>query len=323
MSLFHGTPTNDASLLIHLHFRFLALLILKCLGSRVGFLSGAAFTTDSPRPFYVRIAFVNAAILFIVFTILSVTNGITNLHSAISTVGDANNEVQSILSDARGISISLKSIGRSSLEVRDELNDNLGNFCPAEPNIEALTGIDFDALASEAIALLNELGDFIENDVDALQSQLKTAQDTSLLVGDTVDTIEANDWQSLVILIPYLSLAVFLLIGVGMAWRNKTTPVCTFMLSWFIQPLFVIATLAAFFISAFVCFAAVGNADACSGGAANTPDETVYAVLDAHGLDKQSMYYSAIQYYIEQCTTGDDPFQFIRDYQDEIVSINV
>ena len=87
------------------------LLLFKCLGKdRVGFLSGAAFTTSGPRPFYVRIAFVNAAILFIVFTVLVVTQGITNLHSAVSTVGDTNLEVQSILTDARGILISLNSI---------------------------------------------------------------------------------------------------------------------------------------------------------------------------------------------------------------------
>lgn len=274
--------------------------MLKCLGkNRVGFLSGAAFTTDSPRPFYVRIAYVNAAILFIVFVILSVTNGITNLNSAVSTVGDSNTEVQSILSDARGIAISLKSIGQSSLEVRQELEGSLGNFCPAEPNIEALTGIDFDALASEAIALLNQLGNFIENDVDNFQTQLRRAQDTSTFVGNTVDTIEANDWQSLVILIPYLSMAVFLLLGVALAWCNKTCSVYTCMLKWGITPLFVCATIAAFCISAFVCFGAVANADACSGGASRTPDGTVYAALDSQGIDPQSMYYRAIRYYVE------------------------
>lgn len=239
----------------------IVLLVFKCFGkNRVGFLSGAPFTATGPRPFYIRIAFVNAAILFIIFTILVVTQGLTNLHGAVSTVGNSNNEVQSILSDARGISISLKSIGQSSAQVRDELTGSLGNFCPAEPNIEALTGIDFDALANEAISLLNELGDFIENDVENLQTQIESAQETSALVGDTVETIEANDWQSLVILIPYLTLAVVLLVGVVMVWRGRSSRMCTCFLSWGVMPLFSCAVIAAFCMSAFVCFAAVGNA---------------------------------------------------------------
>lgn len=41
--------------------------------------------------------------------------------------------------------------------------------------------------------------------------------------------------------------------------------------------------------------------DACSGGADKTPDGTVYAVLDAQGLDPQSLQYRAIRYYIEVC----------------------
>lgn len=239
----------------------LVLLIFKCLGkNRVGFLSGAAFTTSGPRPFYIRIVFVNAAILFIVFTILVVTQGLTNLHSAVSTVGDSNDEISNILANARGISISLTSIGQSSAQVRDELTQNLGNFCPAEPNIEALTGIDFDALASQAISLLNELGDFIENDVEGFQQQIEMAQDTSDSVGNTVDNIQAKDWQSLVVLIPFLSLAVFLVIGVVMAWCSRTSRTCTCLLTWGVMPLFLVCTIVAFLASALICFAAVSNA---------------------------------------------------------------
>ena len=239
----------------------IALLAFKCLGkNRVGFLSGTPFTTPGRRPFYIRLVFVNATLLFILFTVLVVTQGITNLHDAVSTVGSSNSEVQSILSEANGIAISLESIGQSSLEVRDELTKNLGDFCPGEPNIQALTGVDFDALAQEAIVLLNELGNFIEKDINYLQTQIQDAQKTSNQLGSTVDYIEANDWQSLVVLIPYLTLATFMLIGVGLAWFDKTNPLYTCILSWGILPVLICATIAAFLLSAFVCLAAVGNA---------------------------------------------------------------
>lgn len=237
------------------------LLILKCLGKdRVGFLSGDAFTTPGSRPFYIRIVFVNACICFIIFTVLCVTQGITNLYSAVSVVGDSNEEVQSILQNAKGISLSLKSIGNSSAAIRDELSNNLGNFCPAEPDIETLTGINFDALAMQAIDILNQLGDFIENDVSAMRDSISRALDTSEIVENTVNDIQANDWQSLIILIPYLTLASLMLVGVTLAWYQKSGPIYTSALSYAILPLFIVATVAAYSCSAFTAFSAIANA---------------------------------------------------------------
>jgi hypothetical protein len=175
-------------------------------------------------------------------------------------VGDTNEEVQSILRDAKGISISLKSIGNSSAAIRDELSNNLGNFCPAEPDIATLTGINFDALALEAIDILNQLGDFIENDVSAMRDSISEALDTSQIVENTVNDIQANDWQSLILLIPYLLLASLMLVGVTLVWCKKSGPIYTSVLSYAILPLFIAATVAAYFCSAFTAFSAIANA---------------------------------------------------------------
>jgi hypothetical protein len=240
-----------------------ALLILKCLGKdRVGFLSGSAFTTDAPSPFYIRIVFVTSCICFIIFTVLCVTQGVTNLYSAVDAVGVSNDAVRSILDEANDISLSLQDIGKSTASIRDELTNNLGDFCPAEPNIEALTGVDFDALAVQAIDLLNQLGDFIENDVSAMRDSISEALTTSQIVEDGVDNIQANDWQSLLILIPYLTLASLMLVGVTLAWCKQSGSIYTSVLNYAILPLFICATVAAYFCSAFSAFSAVANAGA-------------------------------------------------------------
>jgi hypothetical protein len=241
------------------------LLILKCLGKdRVGFLSGSAFTTDAPRPFYIRITFVSACICFIVFTVLCVTEGVTNLYSAVYEVGESNQEVQSILEQANYISLSLMSIGKSTASIRDELTKNLGDFCPAQPDLATLTDVDLDALATQAIEYLNDLGDFIENDVAAMSESISDALATSQIVEDGVNTIQANDWQSLLILIPNLTLAFLMLVGVTLAWCKKSGFIFTRVLAYGILPLFFIATAAAYFGSAFSAFSAVANAGAYS-----------------------------------------------------------
>lgn len=72
------------------------LLVLKCCGrQRVGFLSGAPMqkkssVVDYNRPFRVRVAFVNAVLIFVVFAILLVVNGVTNLQDTVVAVSNSN-----------------------------------------------------------------------------------------------------------------------------------------------------------------------------------------------------------------------------------------
>ena len=93
-------------LLFSLFFAWsIALAIFKCLGQkRVGFLSGASFvrppsttttttttTTTVMRPFISRLVFLNASLLFILFSVLFVTQGLTNLRTTITTVVESSN----------------------------------------------------------------------------------------------------------------------------------------------------------------------------------------------------------------------------------------
>jgi hypothetical protein len=74
------------------------LLLFKCLGQRrVGFLSGSAFLKPADpkavftRPFWSRLVFLNASILYITFAVLFVTQGITNLRTTVTTVLESTN----------------------------------------------------------------------------------------------------------------------------------------------------------------------------------------------------------------------------------------
>ena len=65
------------------------LLVFKCMGKKVGFLSGRPFQ-NTTRAFRVRVVFVGSVILFIMFAVLLVVNGITNLQDTLQTVSDTN-----------------------------------------------------------------------------------------------------------------------------------------------------------------------------------------------------------------------------------------
>uniref|UniRef100_A0A7S1UXK6 Protein tweety homolog n=1 Tax=Grammatophora oceanica TaxID=210454 RepID=A0A7S1UXK6_9STRA len=305
------------------------LLLFKCLGQRkVGFLSGAPFVqqshkTESKRPFRVRVAFLAATLVFITFTILLVTNGITNLQDTATTVVNANSEIQQLQRDASSIVSSLDSLIVPTRDIRGELVKlNEGSFCPDDPSLTQDTGIDFDNLIDEAIVLLEQLGDFLEGDLDDLETALDTAEDTTKQIEDQADNIELNDWQSLVIIIPYVLIPSFLLVALMMTWFDASFPTYTCVVQWFFLPLFILITSIAFVLSAAVLTGAVANADFCSGESPDqsippNPDETVLSILSKTGVQDDELVYKMVTFYVKQCIS-EDPFGFIGEYRDEI-----
>lgn len=72
----------------------LLLGVFRCLGpKRVGFFSGGNMrqqTDPYPRAFRVRMTYLNAAIIFVIFSILYVVNGVTNLQDTVIAISNGN-----------------------------------------------------------------------------------------------------------------------------------------------------------------------------------------------------------------------------------------
>jgi len=293
------------------------LSVFKCLPS-FGFLAGRQFT-NVPRAQRVRIVFGTSATLWIVFTILLVTEGITNLQDTVTTISNTNQEISSIAVEADRIAASLQDVGVLSRGIRDTLVQNLGNFCPDNTNLEELTGVNVEQEAQGAVELLEILDDFVTTDLKEVQDGVENAHDVTKQVDNGIDTIAISDWQSLIILIPWILVPSFLLVGVLMAWCSVSNDIYDCLLQWFFLPLLVIMTIASFVLASVISVAAVGNADFCSGGTDQSPDQTVFNILAAQGYDPNDMLIRAVTFYINQCMeTENDPFGFIATYLGQI-----
>mmetsp|Transcript_7519 Transcript_7519/g.17226 ORF Transcript_7519/g.17226 Transcript_7519/m.17226 type:complete len:524 (-) Transcript_7519:455-2026(-) len=301
----------------------LALSIMRCLGPRrVGFFSGARMSkpphvVDYPRPFRVRTAFMLAALLFYIFSILMATKGAKNFQDTVIIASDSNDEVKVLLQEAEVITTSLQEVGQSSGEIRDGLVASLGNFCPGDSNVDQTTGQNFDAMAQEAADLLGQLGDFINNDVVEVQKGIDRAQDTTQEIDDVLREIDADDWQSITVIIPYIIVPSLLVVAVMMAMFDATLEPYERAVVWLIMPLFMVIIVLTIFACAATSWAAVINADFCSGGADKTPDATVREILDAQNFEQTDIVYESVVYYTSQCNTK-DPFAFVDEYQVQI-----
>eukprot|EP00547_Thalassionema_nitzschioides_P004836 CAMPEP_0194218518 /NCGR_PEP_ID=MMETSP0156-20130528/23952_1 /TAXON_ID=33649 /ORGANISM="Thalassionema nitzschioides, Strain L26-B" /LENGTH=654 /DNA_ID=CAMNT_0038947905 /DNA_START=39 /DNA_END=2003 /DNA_ORIENTATION=- len=81
-----------------------ALLVLKCIGKRVGFLSGSAFEKREgkcSKPFVCRIIFMLASMLFVAFSVVSVENGITKLFYTANTVVQGASMANNLVGDVQ------------------------------------------------------------------------------------------------------------------------------------------------------------------------------------------------------------------------------
>ena len=112
-------------------------------------------------------------------------------------------EVNSVIADADVAADMIISLGKTADELRGLMLNNLSDgFCTAVPDLEAATGIDFDALTQKVTESLNST-DFPRERLAELREGLAEAETTSQNVAETTENISVNDWQSLVIIIPF------------------------------------------------------------------------------------------------------------------------
>ena len=168
----------------------LLLMIFICLGrDKVGFLSGRPFFHQAHlgkpgglRVFWCRVAFFTSGITFIVFTVLLVTRGITQLQQGVTTIGNAGNAIDQTLAEVNAISKSLRDLAVTGRNLRDTINttlvlqDGQNEYCTANGRqlLEEDIGepFDFDNEINNTIELLYDLDNFIDEDLINLQNSI-------------------------------------------------------------------------------------------------------------------------------------------------------
>ena len=247
----------------------ITLLVFKCMGSRrVGFLAGGPFvkpvqmTTEFRIPFIVRVIFVNCGFIFIVFSILFVTEGLTNIQWSIEKMSESTHEAQAIVNSADSIFQNIQVLRQRSYDAKSVVVAKAldTEFCLNDPDLSTQIGSDFSLILSSVVDDLESLGDFLgnkTNELDIAVNQINTAlKDTR----NATENVASNDWQSLVFIIPYILVPTALLIGVFMAWFGVHISIYKSLMSWVFLPIFVIQTIFAYTVSCVILVAASGNA---------------------------------------------------------------
>lgn len=331
-------------------FAMICLPIFMCLGrDRVGFLSGAPLTSQTNKgstvdgksekncvtgasPTVVRSVFIGSGMMFILFAILIVTQGVTNLQDTIVAVHRSAVDIDSIATEADDIMNSgLLSVQDTATSVRDGILTELtsDNFCPADPtlaNNEAAAKIR--AQADEAVQLLTLLDNFLGDRLPAASTAVQQAAKGAQQVESATDDVDLTDWEALVILIPYTIVPCLLVAAAIMAQYDVQFPFLNCAINWFLMPFFVIMVIVCAGVACGMVAAASANSDFCLPGgrpeldvySGLSPDTTIYRFLDRKQFTEAALVRQVADYYVAQCRNATDPFDFLRSYLPTLVS---
>lgn len=161
------------------------------------------------------------------------------------------------------------------------------DFCPANPFIDEATDVAVEEAAKVVVGEISVLGDFLKDELANLFSAMEGIYDTSTKFVTETDDIKIDDWQSLIIIIPFTIVSCFLMLVAGLAWKGREIRQVLCLTRWFVLPLFIFMIVAAFAVSAGVAIAASSNADFCSGGEEQSPAGTITNIFKEEGYSDQ------------------------------------
>lgn len=279
------------------------------------------------RPSRVRFFFILCGCTFITFSILLVTEGMTNLQTTVDTMDATAQNVHALAKEVETIlNVSQDRVASliTSLQQRIEKELQPGNipaFCPADPDMSGNEVgkdiVEYSATAMEVLQRMEQ--EFVNNaELSDLQDTLTSAQDGSQSVSDSLAQIDMTDWQALIVLLPFTIVPALLISATIMAYFDVTFAWFSCLLDWFLVPVFILLTWFMCFFTSFMAITSGVNSDFClPGGNVETasPDHTVFNIMEELGYGNKSMTYTVSKFYIDQCIDkANDPLSEVKSY---------
>ena len=226
------------------------------------------------------------------------------------------------MSSVNRILVDINHVGNDVTHVRDTFLNRLdggGQACLEAANVTQATNRDFPQLISTIRDALVAMGNFHASRADSLQNATAIIETCASILGEDVNQVTIDDWQSLVIIIPFIITPSLLLVGVSAAWFDVNLPKFRRFLTWCVLPIFVLQAIFAYSLSSAMMISASANADFCSGGQLQTPDGTVKNILLNLGYTEGDFVWQILTYYIDQCSNN-SPFDFLTTFQSTAVT---
>jgi hypothetical protein len=289
----------------------LVLLLFKCLGPKhLGVFSGQPFQKKGGFATTGRVIFLLSGVLVMIFSILTVTKGLSELQTTAETVDATNADIIKIHGEFESLLKSLRGVPRDATPVRDQLVLFLKeDLCPLNPGSSAET--DIRKIGSSTLVALEELNNFIDDKLELVTQALDQVRGVTDTVDSAVESTNFSGGAAANIMIPYFIVPALLMVAFFMGWFKVVT--------WLLLPLFVLMIMFSYVMAGVVALATQANADFCAGGGDETPEGTINQIMMQYNLTQGIFYYDIFTFYASQCQT-EGPWDFLEGYYGDLVS---
>ena len=172
----------------------------------------------------------------------------------------------------------------------------------------------------KTVEMLKTLENFQDKRLTDFEESLQNVQDAANSVEKTSDETDFLGWKSMILLIPYTVITALLMSACVMAFFDVSFYGLTAMIHWCLLPIFVIMTIGACVLAAMTAMAAGVNSDFClpGGNPSASPDENIVGIMLAEGYQEEDFELQMVRYFVEQCTSEENPFAPLTEYLPEL-----
>jgi len=217
--------------------------------------------------------------------------------------------------------IDLARVGESAIRTGEEMNslleDDAGTKCLLDTG--GFAGGEGLSVIENAARALSYLGNFLPPDYDGLIETSEFLHKRIEILSAEVTKPKLGKPYFLIFTIFYIIIPAVLLVGVMSAWYEVDARRLRCILSWLVLPIFCIQVFFASILGVIFIIGSVANADFCSGGKEQTPNDTVTQILRNLGVNPESTQFQIFKFYIYQCQS-EHPFRSVEEYFSQLGS---
>eukprot|EP00934_Nitzschia_sp_Nitz4_P005282 Nitzschia sp. Nitz4//scaffold159_size51929//27481//29269//NITZ4_006879-RA/size51929-augustus-gene-0.77-mRNA-1//1//CDS//3329537574//5272//frame0 len=291
----------------------LLILLFKCIGPRwLGVYSGYPYQHDGWHAKMGRYIFAFSAVVVMTFSLIAVTKGLTQLENTSDTMDATNWDVIKIKEEFVNISANLNAVSAEAIPVRDQVVSFLQNdVCPLAPgsSLEATVR----NMGNKTLVALQELDDFISSDIESLDQALRQIDKATAHVDQALEGVHFNTGAVGIIVLLYFVVPSLLLVTLFFGWSETYSEPVYVATTWVLLPLFIVMIMFAYMTCGFAAVASEANADFCSGGVNDSPEDSIANILGRYNLTEGGFYFDTLMFYANQCST-EGPWGFLEDY---------
>jgi hypothetical protein len=277
----------------------------------------------NPRERRTRIAFIIFSLITLACVPLALIFSFVPLKDTAVSSDVYVSKARGIVDEVRASFTMITSATESSIEIMEGTPLDFNIICPqvARNDASDVLGVDIDAIVQVLLADYAEVERAVSRDLSEVDRVLNHFEDALDYVERAYDEVEAYVWAVPGILLGLSVVTLITLTAVVMAGKRESSRRFQRLVSYGVLPFFIAFSVTCWAVTIAAAVSAAMSSDACTpGSSSGSPDDTIRAILQAEGVDSDSVVFEFVAAYTGGCR-GDDPTAVFDDLKSQIQAV--